>query len=300
MQDTTIILNSLEVHNSDILFPIENEVSRILAKKLASYTDEFFSSEKEGVETLKPLFLQTINFIDIWNLIKNPIKFNKDDKVRYLVIIEDDFKRKESTENIIDLKDIEKSIRENYNLQYIINLKYISSSNIIIDNSIESVKEKKKKIDKETTKEDSKDEFYISADLAGILKGLIYKYNNIFSDDDLIELENIGLMDDSNRRIILDKRSLALKNINNPNIKEFSVKCKMNKRWIPYFVSFLKRMESDGNIGHSESIGFYADGDGDFRPKFIFDTTEVDDINPTNKVKPDSMEDINIDIYDAG
>ena len=27
-------------------------------------------------------------------------------------------------------------------------------------------------------------------------------------------------------------------------------------------------MESMGNLGHSCRVGFYADGDGDFRPKF--------------------------------
>ncbi len=29
-------------------------------------------------------------------------------------------------------------------------------------------------------------------------------------------------------------------------------------------------MESCGTIGHSELIGFYADGDGDFHPRFKF------------------------------
>ena len=33
----------------------------------------------------------------------------------------------------------------------------------------------------------------------------------------------------------------------------------------------LKWMESCGNLGHSSIVGFYADGDGDFRPKFEFD-----------------------------
>ena len=30
-------------------------------------------------------------------------------------------------------------------------------------------------------------------------------------------------------------------------------------------------MELCGNIGHSSVVAFYADGDGDFRPKFEFD-----------------------------
>lgn len=53
-------------------------------------------------------------------------------------------------------------------------------------------------------------------------------------------------------------------------IREFNINVKMEERWIPYFQSFLKYMESMGNIGHSCSIAMYCDGDGDFRPKFDF------------------------------
>lgn len=45
----------------------------------------------------------------------------------------------------------------------------------------------------------------------------------------------------------------------------------MNERWVNDFCSMLKYMESCGNIGHSAIVGFYSDGDGDFRPKFEFD-----------------------------
>ena len=51
-------------------------------------------------------------------------------------------------------------------------------------------------------------------------------------------------------------------------IKKFKIKVQMQERWIPYFMSMLKRMEYDGCIGHSENVTLYADGDGDFRPKF--------------------------------
>lgn len=51
-------------------------------------------------------------------------------------------------------------------------------------------------------------------------------------------------------------------------IKKFKVNVEMQERWIPYFMSMLKRMEYDGSIGHSENVALYADGDGDFRPKF--------------------------------
>lgn len=52
---------------------------------------------------------------------------------------------------------------------------------------------------------------------------------------------------------------------------EFTVKCRMNERWVNDFCSMLKYMESCGNMGHSAIVGFYSDGDGDFRPKFEFD-----------------------------
>ena len=49
---------------------------------------------------------------------------------------------------------------------------------------------------------------------------------------------------------------------------QFNIKVTMNERWVDDFCSMLKYMESCGNIGHSSVVGFYADGDGDFRPKF--------------------------------
>ena len=53
--------------------------------------------------------------------------------------------------------------------------------------------------------------------------------------------------------------------------KNFNVNVTMEERWVPYFLEFLKYMESFGQLGHSGQLGFYSDGDGDFRPKFSFD-----------------------------
>ena len=53
--------------------------------------------------------------------------------------------------------------------------------------------------------------------------------------------------------------------------KTFNIKVTMEERWVDYFCSFLKYMESCGNAGHSAQVSFYADGDGDFRPKFELD-----------------------------
>lgn len=51
----------------------------------------------------------------------------------------------------------------------------------------------------------------------------------------------------------------------------FNVQCTMDERWVDAFCSMLHYMENCGNKGHSSLIGFYADGDGDFRPNFEID-----------------------------
>lgn len=50
--------------------------------------------------------------------------------------------------------------------------------------------------------------------------------------------------------------------------KRFTIDCEMSERWVNDFCSFLRQLEYNGNIGHSSLVGFYADGDGDFRPRF--------------------------------
>jgi hypothetical protein len=49
---------------------------------------------------------------------------------------------------------------------------------------------------------------------------------------------------------------------------EFNIKVTMKDRWIPHFLAMLKYMEQLGNAGSSRTVSFFADGDGDFRPKF--------------------------------
>jgi len=81
---------------------------------------------------------------------------------------------------------------------------------------------------------------------------------------------------------------------------DFYIHARMEERWIPHFLAFLKQMEINGDIGHSEALAFYSDGDGDFRPQFKFlvdDEIEAKSravtpkqINPDWKVK----------LYDAG
>ena len=49
---------------------------------------------------------------------------------------------------------------------------------------------------------------------------------------------------------------------------QLNIKATIDERWVNDFCSMLKWMETCGNLGHSSVVGFYSDGDGDFRPKF--------------------------------
>lgn len=77
--------------------------------------------------------------------------------------------------------------------------------------------------------------------------------------------------------------------------KTFNIKVTMKERWIPYFCSMLLEMQRNGDIGHSGIIGFYSDGDGDFRPKFEFDT-EFERVDGCTENIPEDLE----IIFDAG
>lgn len=51
----------------------------------------------------------------------------------------------------------------------------------------------------------------------------------------------------------------------------FNLICTMKDRWVPQFLAMLKYMQQLGNMGGSRNVCFYADGDGDFNPKFKWD-----------------------------
>lgn len=57
------------------------------------------------------------------------------------------------------------------------------------------------------------------------------------------------------------------------NDTEFTIKCKMRARWVPHFLGMLKTMQQLGSLGSSRQVTLFADGDGDFRPKFEWDKT---------------------------
>lgn len=47
-----------------------------------------------------------------------------------------------------------------------------------------------------------------------------------------------------------------------------TITCKMTREWMERFLKLLDVMQADGEIGHSETLSFFADGDGTFRPHF--------------------------------
>ena len=47
-----------------------------------------------------------------------------------------------------------------------------------------------------------------------------------------------------------------------------TITCKMTREWMERFLKLLDIMQADGEIGHSETLSFFADGDGTFRPNF--------------------------------
>lgn len=84
-----------------------------------------------------------------------------------------------------------------------------------------------------------------------------------------------------------------------------SITYRMKRRWLPHFIAMLKTMQSFGNAGHSGHVAFYADGDGDFRPKFNFyvGTTPVENLSePLAEASP-KKRNATIDdatLFDAG
>lgn len=75
----------------------------------------------------------------------------------------------------------------------------------------------------------------------------------------------------------------------------FTVKVTMRARWVPHFMGMLSYMQRLGSMGSSRKVTFFADGDGDFRPRFQF--SELDPMTPT--ASPMKDDDGN-HYYDAG
>ena len=61
---------------------------------------------------------------------------------------------------------------------------------------------------------------------------------------------------------------------------KFRLECEMTIKWVPYFLGMLKRMQYLGAIGSSRLIRFYSDGDGNFRPRFEWDSDLPKPVEP--------------------
>jgi hypothetical protein len=73
----------------------------------------------------------------------------------------------------------------------------------------------------------------------------------------------------------------------------FTIKCTMKRRWARQFLSMLKYMQFLGNAGGSRKVALYADGDGDFRPKFEWSNELPADARPIKDENGNHL-------YDAG
>jgi hypothetical protein len=59
-----------------------------------------------------------------------------------------------------------------------------------------------------------------------------------------------------------------------------NIEAEMNERWASHFLGMLNEMEKLGQTGSSRTIAFFADGDGDFRPRFFFSPATPNDSLP--------------------
>jgi hypothetical protein len=76
--------------------------------------------------------------------------------------------------------------------------------------------------------------------------------------------------------------------------RRFIIECEVPERWVNDFCAMLSDMQYFGEQGHSSVVGIYADGDGDFRPKFNTNTDwNRSEVTMLDKFKP-------MTIYDAG
>ena len=74
---------------------------------------------------------------------------------------------------------------------------------------------------------------------------------------------------------------------------KFTIEVEMKDRWVPHFLSMLRYMQTLGGMGASRKVSFYADGDGDFRPKFKWSPALKDNVEPREDKGGDRF-------YDAG
>lgn len=72
---------------------------------------------------------------------------------------------------------------------------------------------------------------------------------------------------------------------------KLNITVELQERWVPHFLGLLKRMQVLGQMGSSEIVRFFSDGDGDFRPTFTWDS----DVEPARPHQTEHGE-----VFDAG
>ena len=67
----------------------------------------------------------------------------------------------------------------------------------------------------------------------------------------------------------------------------------MKERWVPHFLGTLAQQQRLGRMGSSRKVTLYADGDGDYRPKFSWALDLPEVAHPTETYDGDTF-------FDAG
>lgn len=49
-----------------------------------------------------------------------------------------------------------------------------------------------------------------------------------------------------------------------------TITAEIPRRWVPCFLGLLETMQYCGDVGTSRQVTIFADGDGDFQPKFTW------------------------------
>ena len=72
---------------------------------------------------------------------------------------------------------------------------------------------------------------------------------------------------------------------------KFNLEIVIPERWMNKFIQMLDCMRWCSNVGASRTLGFYADGDGDFSGfDFKFQGNSVDKIQDWEKIDKDSVD----------
>jgi len=82
-------------------------------------------------------------------------------------------------------------------------------------------------------------------------------------------------------------------NISDNETITFTVNCTMTRRWASQFIGMITYMQQLGGNGSSRNVTFYADGDGDYRPKFTWDDQSINIAKPVTYKSGDTF-------FDAG